>query len=704
VDVVPDASRFTPTLRRQLVPEATRIGEQIGAEIGRTAAMKVNQALRDLHAGVKVDADTAGAATHMDEWRAAHGKDLHVGVDVDTAGATAQLEVLEREETRVRDKAAEAAGVQGMGALATAGIALGPALIPVMAGVAAATGALGAAFGAAAIGAAGVAVVAIPAIKQVTDVQSKLTTLTTAYNAATTDKQRATVLAKERALWEALSGPQQAALRALQAFKGEYEKWSQALQPLVLEILPPLLGAAREGMTLLTPIIKAAAVEMKFLGQDLQLALGSPLWKSFAASIAGSTGQAISEFGHIIGNLATGFAGLLQAFTPLALKMGSGLVDLTGKFADWGVHLGESSAFHKFLDYVKETGPLVWQALQKLADAVGKIATALAPLAPPLLKGITGLLGIVTKLSTTDLQAIAVGISAIAVGTKAWSLAMLLLDANPVVLVGVAVLGVAAAFALAWEHSRTFRDVMKGVFDVVGTVVIGFGLVLAHSLLDPIRAVLWVVEHIPGPWQSWAKSAVKDIDSVYGAIIQAKRALDDLTNPKKVDVTYVGHVAGVYPADFIGPVPSGGKTVNGTYYAPTFIGPVPEAPSTGLKALARASGGMIPGYAPGVDSVLAMLSPGEAVLRPEVARWLGEDTINAWNASATHFASGGLVYRGESGAYSSSSPAAMTSGASGGHLRGGLVIENLNVVSAPGEPAATSVPRGLRNLALTYGL
>ncbi|MGW9170157.1 transglycosylase SLT domain-containing protein [Streptomyces decoyicus] len=47
-----------------------------------------------------------------------------------------------------------------------------------------------------------------------------------------------------------------------------------------------------------------------------------------------------------------------------------------------------------------------------------------------------------------------------------------------------------------------------------------------------------------------------------------------------------------------------------------------------------ATGGVLPGYQPGVDSIPAMLSPGEAILRPEVAHHLGEDQIDAWNAAA----------------------------------------------------------------------
>ncbi|MFJ3634629.1 hypothetical protein [Streptomyces sp. NPDC090112] len=44
--------------------------------------------------------------------------------------------------------------------------------------------------------------------------------------------------------------------------------------------------------------------------------------------------------------------------------------------------------------------------------------------------------------------------------------------------------------------------------------------------------------------------------------------------------------------------------------------------------------GVMPGYAPWVDNIPAVLSPGEAVLRPEVTNALGETTINTWNALA----------------------------------------------------------------------
>ncbi|MFJ9900248.1 transglycosylase SLT domain-containing protein [Streptomyces sp. NPDC091280] len=67
------------------------------------------------------------------------------------------------------------------------------------------------------------------------------------------------------------------------------------------------------------------------------------------------------------------------------------------------------------------------------------------------------------------------------------------------------------------------------------------------------------------------------------------------------------------------------------------------------KPKKHAKGGIIPGYAPGVDNVPAILSPGEAVLRPEVTHALGAERINSWNSMAARgklsrkFAKGGIV-------------------------------------------------------------
>jgi len=70
-----------------------------------------------------------------------------------------------------------------------------------------------------------------------------------------------------------------------------------------------------------------------------------------------------------------------------------------------------------------------------------------------------------------------------------------------------------------------------------------------------------------------------------------------------------------------------------------------------LGDIGLAGGGVLPGYAPGHDTISAKLSPGEAVLVPEAVRAIGPGTINAINAhyragrggGGDGYALGGLV-------------------------------------------------------------
>ena len=86
----------------------------------------------------------------------------------------------------------------------------------------------------------------------------------------------------------------------------------------------------------------------------------------------------------------------------------------------------------------------------------------------------------------------------------------------------------------------------------------------------------------------------------------------------------------------------------------SLVGDITGLPGKALHAIGGAlgdiglaSGGVLPGYAPGHDSVKANLSPGEAVLVPEAVRAIGPDTINAisarYSAGRRGYSGGGVV-------------------------------------------------------------
>lgn len=87
----------------------------------------------------------------------------------------------------------------------------------------------------------------------------------------------------------------------------------------------------------------------------------------------------------------------------------------------------------------------------------------------------------------------------------------------------------------------------------------------------------------------------------------------------------------------------GGKPIG---WLPTIGGAPARAAMPGRGSTAGlARGGVLPGYQPGKDTVPAMLSKGEAVMRPEWVRAVGKRNIDRWNRKARmgYYAKGGVV-------------------------------------------------------------
>lgn len=129
-------------------------------------------ALRDQRVGIDIDAATALARISELQARLARlsAQSAEVGVRVDTGAAAAQLAAFQAQVNRLDGQTAHvdvdtSSAVSSFGALATAAIAFGPAIIPALPVVAAGLGAIAAAATAAGAGIGSIALVAAPAFK-----------------------------------------------------------------------------------------------------------------------------------------------------------------------------------------------------------------------------------------------------------------------------------------------------------------------------------------------------------------------------------------------------------------------------------------------------------------------------------------------------------------------------------------------------------
>ncbi|MGW2950781.1 aggregation-promoting factor C-terminal-like domain-containing protein [Streptomyces eurythermus] len=335
---------------------------------------------------------------------------------------------------------------------------------------------------------------------------ARLSSIDTTARAATKADAYRQALAKltpaQRDLYDAIAGPK--------GITAAFKDWSTSVQPDVLPLFTRGVDGAKNALPGLTPLVKTSADAIRELMDRASAQLRSPFWQTFKKDIETSARPAIVGFGVTFGNVVTGMAGVIDAFLPHIDDIADRMVRSSGRFAEWGKGLKGSTEFEKFLAYADEHGPLIAQTIGAIAGAVLAVGSALSPVSGPLLRTITAVATGIASVADTLPWLIQLMYAAWAV-TKLWTIALaaynLVLNANPLILIGAAIIAVVAAVIYAYKHWGAFHDVVdatwrgiataaKWAWDVVLKPVFGF-------IWDVIKAVgsaavwLWQKVFVP---------------------------------------------------------------------------------------------------------------------------------------------------------------------------------------------------------------
>jgi len=420
-----------------------------------------------------------------------------------------------------------------------------------------------------------------------------------------------------------------------------------ALRPLFNAAQTSFLPALQKAITLLLPYLPQFADFIGKIGKvlgDLAVqaaqALTGPFWQQFFTFLSSFIGPQLQVFGDIIGNVVTGFAGLFQASSGTGASFGQWLLHLSESFAHFGTTAGSNSGFQAFLKFIRDNAPKVGDLLKELVIVAAKIIIVMAPIAVVILKAIDAVVTWLAKLSPTQMAWIAAGIGLIGA-------ALLLAFGGPVTIVVAAIAAIAAGLTYLWTHCQTFRDIVTDAWHVAFSSFSWVYQNVVKPVFDSLGADLQAVEdaftsvkdHVSQVWSDLG-SAISDVwDGVKSALVTGINFItQNVLNP------FIGAIN-----DVLGLLP-------GNLHIPKIAAIVVTQKSTfndiNPQVTSHALGGVIPGYAPGVDSHLALLSPGEGILVPEATRALGGAAgINAINStfssrlpsSGGRFAGGGVV-------------------------------------------------------------
>lgn len=267
-----------------------------------------------------------------------------------------------------------------------------------------------------------------------------------------------------------------------------------------------------------------------------------PTVTKLADYVAKNAGPAIDKFGDF---LSTHIA---PAIGVVVGKIGDFIEAF--KFGDeWESHSWVESLavqIRGLVDGFKNgtgAGGLIRDALKKLGDVVVSVTgflsrhgTAVQVVVAALLGGLTAF-----KLITT----------AVRIYTGVQAALNVVLSANPIGLVIIAVAALVAGIIVAYKKSETFRNIVKGAFDAIGAAarfmwnnvvapVIRFLLDAFVKVTGFYATLLRGLSKVPG--FGWAKGAAEKLQNVADKAAGIKNNIHDI--PSKKDVTVNFHVNG----------------------------------------------------------------------------------------------------------------------------------------------------------------
>jgi phage-related protein len=413
-------------------------------------------------------------------------------------------------------------------------------------------------------------------------------------------------------------------------------------------------GLTRTVLPSLTNLIKATplnafAAGLKNAGEGISgmlkgLQSGIGPSAQFLKTLLTDSGRLLTVLGQLSGSVAKGLGPSLSTLLNL-------FTNLTGTLARLVEPLLKplGTVLNTVLGAVnKLVGPLGNLAGKALTPLITAASKLLLSILRPLLPAFEDITGIVVQLADKVLSALMPSVTKListfsvlygnqlkqlmpAFEQLSQSLAKLVIALLPVI---TTVLNLSARLL------TLNADVMDKIIPVVADLITWLADFVTKGL---VPAYTWVGRMIStgGNWLDNVKNLRSVWSEFTGFFTSAvPRAFEQVANS-------ISHTWG----SIIGTIE---KPINGTLsLVDRFDGLINHIPGVKLPTNLRlAGGGVLPGYAPGIDSVPALLSPGEGVLVPEAVKAMGADNVRAINAAFSgrpagdgtgRYAGGGII-------------------------------------------------------------
>lgn len=194
-------------------------------------------------------------------------------------------------------------------------------------------------------------------------------------------KTQAQLAAAQKALNPAESG----FLKALDGLKNAFKGLPKGA------LLAPLTAGLKLITRLLPdvlPIVRTVSRALTSMIDDLGKSVSSGGIKSFIDAFDKQLGPDIKLFGDIAGNVLKGLGSM---FLGAGQQLSGGLLKYLDQMSAKFANIGQSNGFQRFLTWVKTNGPGIWHDVEQIAQAIGRMVIAAAPLGLSVLHALGGI-------------------------------------------------------------------------------------------------------------------------------------------------------------------------------------------------------------------------------------------------------------------------------------------------------------------------
>lgn len=209
----------------------------------------------------------------------------------------------------------------------------------------------------------------------------------------------------------------------LSKLKTETKSWSDSLAGSTMPVFTKGISAMRDLLPQLTPLVKTASGAFSDMMDDLKKGVNSGGFKTFMDKLNTAAKETLPDLLEAGKQVFRGIGGIIEAFLPSAGQASGKIADMAKAFGDWGQSLKGSDGFKKFMTFVSENGPKIWEIIKNLAETGKKLFEAFAPFAGIQLTGLMLISEVLSKLPPPVLLGIAAAFVVLKIAMLGFSIA-----------------------------------------------------------------------------------------------------------------------------------------------------------------------------------------------------------------------------------------------------------------------------------------